>query len=715
MSHNFKDKGFDPFVFLLNPVNSFSRLSLEEKIEIKNICANFKHNPLLSQKDGKIVRKFQMSWLTKYTWLAGSPSLKKAFCFPCFLFDGNINEPWEKKGIEVIKNFDMKAAKHQSTLKHIKNFDSFHMLGRVRIDFALSSAARTYAIRQNEKVAHNRKILLRMIDSICFLGKQELAFRGHYEDDNSLNKGNYLELLDLLAMEESNMRDHLENATGFRGTSSEIQNELIELISKKLKNTIEHELSVTDFVSVQADETTDVSCMAQLSIIVRYVFNNEIKERFIGFFDVSDKKNAQGLSSVILSNLEALSIKEKLVSQTYDGASVMSGERGGVQALIKKVCPEALFIHCYAHQLNLVLLYGASHIKDIKLFVCNLTAFHTFFARSTARANLLRSKGFKLPHPAETRWNYHSRSVNTIKHFYNELKSVMEAIISSDNFDYNTINMAIGLKNILKSAKFAFLICFYAKIFIYIDHVYLVLQSKISCNIAICLAELENAKQNISLLRSDDSIADILTEAANLLAIEKIDIKNEPQFRRIGYELIDTILCQMDIRFNDLKKFDFVELLNHTVFSSYQKHFPKNKLEKLMLTYPKFFIMEKLKNELLIIYSDSAKKLPPLDLLKFLTTNGLEGIYTETVKLIHLILTIPSTTASSERSMSTLKRVKSFARNTMTNHRLSNLCFLSIEKELLKTLLTNPSFKEGLVDEFAGQKNRRIDLLYTNV
>lgn len=41
-----------------------------------------------------------------------------------------------------------------------------------------------------------------MIHVVCFWDKQELTFRGHREYNESLNKGNYLELLELLAREE---------------------------------------------------------------------------------------------------------------------------------------------------------------------------------------------------------------------------------------------------------------------------------------------------------------------------------------------------------------------------------------------------------------------------------------------------------------------------------------------------------------------------------
>jgi hypothetical protein len=68
--------------------------------------------------------------------------------------------------------------------------------------------------------------------------------------------------------------------------------------------------------------------------------------------------------------------------------------------------PSALFIHCYAHQLNLVLLHGAKTIQPVKMFMCNLTMFHTFFSPSTKISELLREQGFKLPNHSDTRWNF---------------------------------------------------------------------------------------------------------------------------------------------------------------------------------------------------------------------------------------------------------------------------------------------------------------------
>lgn len=99
------------------------------------------------------------------------------------------------------------------------------------------------------------------------------------------------------------------------------------------------------------------------------------------------------------------------------------------------------------------------------------------------------------------------------------------------------------------------------------------------------------------------------------------------------------------------------------------------------------------------------KHLPAGFLLKYFLNNGLEKIYQETVRLIRPILIFPVSTASSERSMSALKRVKTFLRNSMSDSRLSNLSTLAIEKSLLNSLFRDYIFKERIIDIYAEQKN----------
>jgi len=106
-----------------------------------------------------------------------------------------------------------------------------------------------------------------------------------------------------------------------------------------------------------ADETKDASKQEQLSIVVRYADREgTVKERFLTFVHAASL-NAESLSAYFIQALEENEIDPSgMVSQGYDGASVMSGRCTGVQKRIKDKYPCALYIHCCAHILNLVLV-----------------------------------------------------------------------------------------------------------------------------------------------------------------------------------------------------------------------------------------------------------------------------------------------------------------------------------------------------------------------
>lgn len=88
-----------------------------------------------------------------------------------------------------------------------------------------------------------------------------------------------------------------------------------------------------------SDETTDISTKFQLSTILRYTLKNgKPIERFWSFVNPIGH-DAVSLSTAIKTVLNETigTNKEKLISQSYDGASVMSGRNSGVQTLIKKI------------------------------------------------------------------------------------------------------------------------------------------------------------------------------------------------------------------------------------------------------------------------------------------------------------------------------------------------------------------------------------------
>ena len=91
---------------------------------------------------------------------------------------------------------------------------------------------------------------------------------------------------------------------------------------------------------------------------------------FWGFFQ-PERVNAVGIADVILTELATIlkGDKGKVVAQTYDGASVMRGRIGGVHVKVMEVYKNAYYVHCAAHQLNLILSSAAGCNKEAKLFL----------------------------------------------------------------------------------------------------------------------------------------------------------------------------------------------------------------------------------------------------------------------------------------------------------------------------------------------------------
>jgi len=215
-----------------------------------------------------------------------------------------------------------------------------------------------------------------LIDITCFLAKQELAFRGHNEKSNSLNKGNFIETFNLLSSVDDKLKFHISNSTIFTGLSNDIQNDLINSI----KNVLILKVKNSNFLAIITDETTDITKKLQLTTVFRYVNDMGVQERFIGFSDVSTDRYAKSLADHFFSILpEYICDENKLVAQTYDGAAVMSGSHNGLQTLIRQKYKNAIYIHFYAHKLNLVLKQSVSNIKECKIFFTNLNGFAVFF------------------------------------------------------------------------------------------------------------------------------------------------------------------------------------------------------------------------------------------------------------------------------------------------------------------------------------------------
>ena len=71
-----------------------------------------------------------------------------------------------------------------------------------------------------------------------------------------------------------------------------------------------------------------------------------------------------------------------------------------------------------------------------------------------------------------------------------------------------------------------------------------------------------------------------------------------------------------------------------------------------------------------------------------------------------ILLTVPVTVASAERSFSKLKLLKNYLRSTMSQERLNGLAMCTIEKDVLDTIDLNT-----VLDDFASRNARRSIIL----
>lgn len=93
-----------------------------------------------------------------------------------------------------------------------------------------------------------------------------------------------------------------------------------------------------------------------------------------------------------------------------------------------------------------------------------------------------------------------------------------------------------------------------------------------------------------------------------------------------------------------------------------------------------------------------------IDILNAIYTQNMENLVPNVVIAFRILLTIPVSVASGERSFSKLKLIKTYLRNSMGQDRLSELAIISIEKEI-----ANSIDYDDIIEDFANKKSRKLE------
>uniref|UniRef100_H3B3X7 DUF4371 domain-containing protein n=1 Tax=Latimeria chalumnae TaxID=7897 RepID=H3B3X7_LATCH len=254
-----------------------------------------------------------------------------------------------EKGVRDWKKIGEKLNRHANCNVHLE------CMGKWRDYQAASKSASVVTLLSNSHkiiVQENREYARKITDLLLYLSRQGLTLRGSNETETSENRGNFLELCSLFAKYDEQFEQKLH---GTNLTSHEIQNELLYIAADLVLKHIAEEVRNVGFYCLIADEGRSFK-QEQLSICVCYVGANlNVHEQFLLFKLWS--RNAEGIYNSLKEGIETVGISAvPIVTQVYDGASVMSSDTNGVQRKIRNDQPTAIYTPCMAHKLNLVLV-----------------------------------------------------------------------------------------------------------------------------------------------------------------------------------------------------------------------------------------------------------------------------------------------------------------------------------------------------------------------
>lgn len=192
-----------------------------------------------------------------------------------------------------------------------------------------------------------------------------------------------------------------------------------------------------------------------------------IQERLIGLV-VAEHTDAASLKELLVTTINGFGLSlEQLRGQCFDGARNMSGIYNGVQAKIRAEQPKALYVHCFAHCLNLVIVDITKWNKIARNFFGVVQKLYAFIKGSCARSQLFlqiqqelsetpRDRPQRLKQLSDTRWNCCIESLKVIDKNYEAVVRTLEKI--EDNAtDAKITADASGL--VFQLSTFDFILC----------------------------------------------------------------------------------------------------------------------------------------------------------------------------------------------------------------------------------------------------------------
>ncbi|XP_060868708.1 uncharacterized protein LOC132943679 [Metopolophium dirhodum] len=418
-------------------------------------------------------RSFLPSWYKKTLpdgttssreWFSYSCSTDRIFCLYCILIGNDKQSVWVTTGFGTWSKATQRLIMHETS--------SFHVEASLKLKLEDQCVPLQPSIlrARNTFVATNRLIVTAIIDIILYLAQHSLALRGHRENWETNLRGNFKDLVCLLGKYHPVLGSYiagqrLKKKTKYDFISWRRQNELIDAMAGYTRGVILKQIKCAKFFSITLDSTFDNSRKEQLSFVIRYIHDEtaEAHERLISMKECANT-SAQNIFEIVeqICAIYSLDWKQYLVGQSFDGASNMRGAYNGLQAIIKRSNPAAVFVWCYAHRLNLVVIDAVSCSPNAVDMFGILESIYDFICSSKKRVALFdelqekiygstqRKRRFK--RVETTRWWSHDHALNTVLDTFDALCDTLQNIQNNEcSSDRKGAHQARSLKeNIIK-------------------------------------------------------------------------------------------------------------------------------------------------------------------------------------------------------------------------------------------------------------------------
>ncbi|XP_053516572.1 zinc finger MYM-type protein 1 isoform X4 [Artibeus jamaicensis] len=684
---------------------------------IKNFqCSNFQKPETSVKKDATFCYSCQLFCQKKYSY--GGQS---------FATQGISN--WKK----TLKNF----RKHEKSKMHLKSLQFWR-----EYQFCNDTVSDNLPIH-SKQMEGNKKYLKLIIENILFLGKQCLPLRGNDQSISSANKGHFLELLEIRAKDKGEEICRLMSSQVDFYNSTQIQNDIIEIIKTEMLHDIVNEINVSSAFSLICDETTYSATKEQLSVCVRYSQKTSkailIKERFLGFIDVEERTGIS-LYRSITTYLQQIGIDlNKIRGQAYDSASNLRIIFNESAAEFKKEEPRALYVHCYAHFLDLAVIRFCKEVKELRSTLNTLgSLFDTIHMSGEMSANfqkickLSQNKTCK-KHVSQSCWTIHDHTLLSVIEGLPEIIETLE-VVSSHSSNTSLADELSDLLTLVSKFEFIFCLKFLYRVLSVIGIISKELQSE-TINIFSLSSKIEAILECLSSERNDVCFKTIWDGAEEICQkitckgfeverpyfykrrkIQKtVDLGNsdrvffptsaEEQYKiNIYYQGLDTIFQNLKLCFSELdycKVKQISELLlkwNEPLNESTARHVQEfYKFDADIIPELRFYRQYAKLN--FVIDNDHTNF---INLGHLFIQHGLHNNIPCISKLLYIALSWPVTSASVENSYSILPRLKTYLCHTMGQEKLSGLALMAVEQELVNKLL-EPERLNGIVEKFVCQ------------